>query len=78
VNRNYKEYDELEISAARDSGAIDEASDFILGIWKEKDNRPEAEQTDIKLKIGILKNRKGGLIRTSGVMDKRSLKIIEV
>jgi archaellum biogenesis ATPase FlaH len=78
VNRNYKEYDELEINAARDSGAIDEASDFILGIWKEKDNRPETEQTDIKLKLGILKNRKGGLGRISITMDKKSLKILEV
>ena len=77
VNRNYKEYDELEINAARDSGAIDEASDFILGIWKEKDKRPESEQTDIKLKLGILKNRKGGLGRTSISMSKRSLKVLE-
>ena len=78
VNRNYKEYDELEINAARDSGAIDEASDFVLAIWKEKDKRPETEQTDIKLKLGILKNRKGGLGKISITMDKKSLKVLEV
>lgn len=77
VNRNYKEYDELTIDSARDSGVIDEASDFIIGIWKEKDDKSEIEQPEIKLKLGILKNRKGGLGRASITMSKKSLRIVE-
>lgn len=75
VNRSFGEFDELTIGASRDSGAIDEASDFILGLWKQKDS-DESEQT-IKLNLGILKNRKGGLGKVSISMDKRSLKILE-
>lgn len=77
VNRSAKEsYDELILGSARDSGAIDEASDFILGIWKDKEKENEKD-VEIKMKVGILKNRKGGLGKTSLTMSKRSLKIIE-
>lgn len=75
VTKKYSEFDELELGAARDSGSVDEASDFVLALWKERDNSPE--QKEIKLKLGILKNRKGGCGKTSIQMDKRSLKIIE-
>lgn len=76
VTKKYSEYDELELGAARDSGSIDEASDFVLALWKEKDSRPTSQQTDIPLKLGILKNRKGGLGKVSITMDKKSLKIV--
>jgi len=75
VTKKYSEFDELELGAARDSGSVDEASDFVLALWKERDNSPE--QKEIKLKLGILKNRKGGTGKTSIEMDKRSLKILE-
>lgn len=77
VTKQYNEYDELQINSARDSGSVDEASDFVLALWKEKDKRPETEQTDILQMLGILKNRKGGLGKTRIEMDKRSLKILE-
>lgn len=77
VTKAFSEYTELELGAARDSGAIDEASDFILGLWKEKDNRPEEDQLNIPLMLGILKNRKGGLGKIEISLEKKSLKVNE-
>jgi len=73
VTKQYTEYDELQINSARDSGSVDEASDFVLALWKEK----REEQNDIPQMLGILKNRKGGLGKIKIEMSKRSLKIIE-
>lgn len=75
VTKAFTEYAELELGAARDSGSIDEASDFILGLWKEKDNRPEDEQLNIPQMLGILKNRKGGLGKIEIKLDKKSLRV---
>ncbi len=77
VTKQFTEYDELQINSARDSGSIDEASDFVLALWKQKDKRSDSEQTDIPLNLAILKNRKGSLGKIKIVMDKRSLKIYE-
>ena len=77
VTKQFTEFDELQINSARDSGSVDEASDFVLALWKEKDKRPEDEQKDIPLMLAILKNRKGGVGKSKIVMDKRSLKIVE-
>jgi len=75
VTKAAGEYDELYINSARDSGVVDEASDFVLALWKEKDKREE--QPDIPQILGILKNRKGGLGKVKIEMSKRSLKITE-
>jgi replicative DNA helicase len=77
ITKAFTEFTELELGAARDSGAIDEASDFILGLWKEKDNRIPEEQTNIPQMLGILKNRKGGLGKIEIKLDKRSLRVEE-
>jgi replicative DNA helicase len=74
VTKKYSEFDELEINSARDSGSVDEASDFVLALWKDK---PIEGEKEITLNLGILKNRKGGLGKIKVSMDKRSLKIIE-
>jgi len=77
VTKQFTEYDELQINSARDSGSVDEASDFVLALWKQKDKRPESEQTDIPINLAILKNRKGGLGKITVRMQKRNLKILE-
>lgn len=48
---------ELTMGSARDSGVIDEASDFVIGLWKDK----ESNETDqfVEMQLGILKNRNG-------------------
>lgn len=71
VNRAYKIDQELEIGAARDSGAIDEAADYILGVWRTPEQPVEQS---MRCEVGILKNRKGGLIKFQAFMDKISLR----
>lgn len=75
VNRNYSPFDELQIDAARDSGAVDEASDFILGLWYDgkQDERAKAN----KLILGILKNRRGGLGKVPVEMERKTLRMKE-
>lgn len=73
VNRKFSIYDELELGAARDSGAIDEAADYIIGVW----SAPKEQQTDTRrtrLQVGIVKNRKGGKGTYEAWMDRRSLR----
>jgi replicative DNA helicase len=77
VTKEYDVYDELEINAARDSGSVDEASDFILGLWKE-DTKDEEYSKEITLNLGILKNRKGGRGKIQINMEKRSLRVTEL
>jgi len=76
TTKQYSPYDELELGAARDSGAIDEAADFVIGIWKDKNERNSSENAKaIQLQLGILKNRKGKLGRIDLTMIKRNLRI---
>jgi len=76
VNRKFKDCDPLEIGAARDSGAVDEASDFVLGLWREQP-AGFGLSLEIKLVLGLLKNRKGGTGEVGVVMDKRTLRFAE-
>ena len=78
VNRNFSEYDELTLGAARDSGAIDEASDFILGLWKDENTPYRKEHPENILNLGIIKNRKGGTGQVKLKMEKRTLQMTEI
>jgi len=74
ANRKYEDTDELGIGAARDSGAVDEASDFLLGLSLDcgpKDGPAKG------LVLNIAKNRRGGIGRTALLMDKKSVRITE-
>jgi replicative DNA helicase len=48
---------ELSLGSARDSGVIDEASDFVIGLWKDHEQDEFAQFNELQL--GILKNRNG-------------------
>ncbi|MCL4510018.1 MAG: primase C-terminal domain-containing protein [Bacteroidetes bacterium] len=78
VNRNYSAFEELQIDAARDSGAVDEASDFILGLWREQVGSEDDTSPEMRLKLGILKNRRGGLGKITVEMERRTLRMKEV
>lgn len=73
VNKNYKIDQELELGAARDSGSIDEAADYVLGIWRAAPELQAHEREKMRCCVGILKNRKGGLVTLDAWMDKRTL-----
>lgn len=49
---------EVEMDMARDSGAVEESSDFILGLWRPDIKDKTGEQEEI-MRVKILKNKKG-------------------
>lgn len=49
---------EVFLDSARDSGQIEEAADFIIGMWRP-DIKSGAIQEEEKLSLTLLKNRKG-------------------
>ena len=65
---------ELGLEAARDSGAVVEASDFVLGIWKQE---VMGDDEYIHFILGILKNRKGGLTSIPIKMSKKNLRFTD-
>jgi len=73
VTKGKTQYDELELDSGRDSGAISEGSDFVLGLWK----KDEGEKT-IDYTLGVLKNRRGKTGVIDVVMNRRSLEFTEV
>ncbi|MBI4489925.1 MAG: AAA family ATPase [Deltaproteobacteria bacterium] len=61
----------LTLSSARESGAIEESADFLLGLY-----RPEARGDKQFLAIQVLKNRKGAYgIEFEYEFDPRSLRV---
>ncbi len=67
---------------ARDSGAIEEASDYVLGLWRpdlaEANGTPPVENQIVDLKVRLLKNRSGPANKTVTLaMDLRTLRISE-
>ena len=66
----------LSIGSARESGAIEESADYLLGLYRPNVSEPES---DNEIVIQILKNRKGQ-IATNGFsyyFDRKSLRITE-
>jgi KaiC/GvpD/RAD55 family RecA-like ATPase len=72
VTKQFQPTTELELGAARDSGSIDEAADFVVGLWRDAGGVETDD--DVPMKCAILKNRKGGLGSMSITMNKRSLR----
>jgi replicative DNA helicase len=67
---------------ARDSGVIEEASDFILGAWRPElgydDETKVPEDMKNRLFIKLLKNKRGPTKLVSGFFDKKIGKMWEV
>jgi len=63
----------LNIYSARESGAIEESADFLLGLY-----RPDLHGEDQTIAVQILKNRKGQSgVEFSYTFDKKSLRVIQ-
>ena len=73
VTKGKSQTDELELDSGRDSGAIAEGADFILGLWKNDETDEQIEYT-----LGVLKNRRGKTGKISVSMNRRSLQFTEV
>ncbi|MFC2135315.1 DnaB-like helicase C-terminal domain-containing protein [Bacteroidota bacterium] len=72
TTKQFSVTDELTIGSARDSGSIDEASDYVLGLWS-LDHGYVGEGQDSSLGLGIIKNRKGATAKTKITMSAKSL-----
>ena len=80
TTKQNNDYSELTIGSARDSGAVDEASDFVLGLWKDNNFEQineDKESNEIHLQVGLLKNRRGRTGKFEVIMDKKSLQFSE-
>jgi KaiC/GvpD/RAD55 family RecA-like ATPase len=73
VTKNKSQYDELELDSGRDSGAIAEVGDFVVGLWKQ-------DETDesIQFILAVLKNRRGKTGKIKISMNRRSLQFSEM
>lgn len=66
----------LSLDMARDSGVVEEAADFIIGMWRPEINKPEAQEREYEeLMVALLKNRKGRIGEESYRFVKRFLRI---
>ncbi len=71
----------VTLKDARDSGAIEEAANYVLGMWRPdlaENAGPPADSQVVDLKVRILKNRSGPAWKTVTLaMDLRTLRISE-
>ena len=65
VSRTGKRGERLELDHARDSGAVEETSDFVLGLWRPYDNADEEKQLswrqEADVRLELLKSRHGNV-----------------
>lgn len=68
----------LSLDMGRDSGVVEEAADYIVGMWRPDIEKPEAqEKSTEEIILAILKNRKGSIGRASYKFVKPYLQIVE-
>ncbi|HHV62350.1 MAG TPA: AAA family ATPase [Firmicutes bacterium] len=68
----------VTLDMARDSGVVEEACDFVLGLWRPDIEKQEAHKSpEEELKVALLKNRKGPLCQVSLKFKKSYLTITQ-
>ena len=67
----YRDDPHPKLSDIRDSGAVEQDADVVLGLYRDKDN----PQLDDQLDISILKNRQGPLARVTVPFDGEHVRI---
>lgn len=66
----------VTMDMARDSGVVEEAADFVIGMWRPDIDKPEAQASPREeIRVGLLKNRKGGLCNVGMCFTKQLLQI---
>lgn len=80
VNRSADLGKPIDLDSARDSGAIEETADFLMGLW----NPDQAQQEDAsiqpqgRIRLGLLKSRHGGAGRIFNLQyDPLTLAIVD-
>jgi hypothetical protein len=74
TTKSNNQHAELDADAGRDSGAIFEASDYFLTMWRLKD---ETDEQVISLKASLCKNRSGGHGTATLILDRRTMQMLE-
>ena len=69
VSKQYKETDPIDLDATRDSGVIVEASDYVIGLWRDEEENTE----NILLKGNLCKNRNGNKVMFNAKMNRINL-----
>ena len=66
----------ITMDMARGSGEIEEAADFVLGLWRPDCMKEESHlERYERICVAVLKNRKGPLTQTELIFDKHTLTI---
>lgn len=69
---------QVEAAHARDSGQIEELSDFLIGIWNPGLAKDAPPDTDDQLMVRLLKNKRGERWTVVCQFDKRNGRITEI
>jgi replicative DNA helicase len=68
----------VSLDMGRDSGAIEESADFVLGLWQQEGLSVDSEAPPVELICRILKNRKGPINATYKLeLEARAMRIGE-
>ena len=68
----------MSIDMARDSGAIEENSDFIVGLWNPGSKENADDDLKGKIRIRLLKNKRGQVDGITCVFNPETGKLYEV
>lgn len=79
VNRSVRPGEPISIDDARDSGVIEETSDFLVSIWRaDEASQDQMTEPSGKLRLSILKSRHGGAGRAFTMqMDLLTLALVD-
>lgn len=66
----------VTIQSARDSGAVEEAADFIIGMWRP-DKKESRNATEERVQVALLKNRRGNEVWTEITFYKPTLRMLD-
>jgi len=68
----------VTMDMARDSGVVEEAADFVIGMWRPDIDKREAQASETEeIRIALLKNRKGSMTQIGLCFHKPTLRITE-
>jgi len=68
----------VTMDMARDSGVVEEAADFVIGMWRPDIDKKEAQASETEeIRIALLKNRKGSMCQVGLCFHKPTLRIME-
>ncbi|MEW6455099.1 MAG: DnaB-like helicase C-terminal domain-containing protein [Acidobacteriota bacterium] len=68
----------VRLNMARDSGAVEEKSDFVIGLWRPEIDEESGEKFKNKMIVKLLKNKRGDTKLMECHFDKQTGRILEI